>query len=232
MAICSRAKARPISGEREESEGERAASRLVGAGLVVQYLHLDVSRPEQWENLVTQIEASAGGIDVLVDECRDLSRRGFHRRNARAAQVDHRREPARGLLRNRTRSPGHVRTAIGLDRQHLIQPCGRGMGWRIRVRSNQGRDPRDHAQRGGYVRPPVVRVNAIVPGAIETAMTPDLEDPKVAEMISWTPLRRVGQPRGGLRSGDLPRLRRVVVHHRSGATCRRRLPGAVTTRRG
>lgn len=50
-----------------DEEGKATAERLQQAGLDVQYLHLDVTSPEDWAQVVDHARAGIGRLDVLVN---------------------------------------------------------------------------------------------------------------------------------------------------------------------
>ena len=177
-----------------DDEGERAASRLSGVGLPVQYMHLDISSPDQWQDAVSRVEAEAGRIDVLVNNAGILSDADFvaeSRENLEAVTEVNQHGTFFGI----------AAVAPGM--------CARRSGSIINVSSNLAfggwNGASAYAASKGAVRaitlnaaatygPRGVRVNTIVPGAIETTMTPDLDDPEVVGMISRTPLGRTGKP--------------------------------------
>ena len=68
-----------------------------------------------------------------------------------------------------------------------------------------------------------IRVNAICPGLVVTGMTESASPAAVDAMKAQIPLRPRRSARGGLGGRRVPRLRRVVLHHRRGAADRRRI---------
>lgn len=50
-----------------DKEGAAVVAEIEGAGGKARYLHLDVTDEAQWESVVAEIEKSAGGLDVLVN---------------------------------------------------------------------------------------------------------------------------------------------------------------------
>ncbi|WP_068273353.1 glucose 1-dehydrogenase [Aldersonia kunmingensis] len=56
--------ARVVFGDILDAEGERLADEL---GKPVRYVHLDVTRPEDWQRAVAVALADFGGVDVLVN---------------------------------------------------------------------------------------------------------------------------------------------------------------------
>lgn len=50
-----------------DAEGARTAEALTARGLPVSYVHLDVANETAWVDVVTDIEVSHGGLDVLVN---------------------------------------------------------------------------------------------------------------------------------------------------------------------
>ena len=50
-----------------DAEGKTTADRLGQAGLEVEYLHLDVTSPDDWAQAVRHVRAATGRLDVLVN---------------------------------------------------------------------------------------------------------------------------------------------------------------------
>ena len=76
-----------------------------------------------------------------------------------------------------------------------------------------------------------VRVNALCPGPVNTPLLQELfaSDPaKAARRLVHLPMGRFGEPRGDRPGGDLPRLRRVLLHHRLDLHGRRRALGRLS----
>ncbi len=59
--------ARVLLGDVLDDEGEAHAGKLRAAGLDVRYRHLDVTSPEQWQQVVAVAEEEWGKLDVLVN---------------------------------------------------------------------------------------------------------------------------------------------------------------------
>ncbi len=50
-----------------DAEGRRTAETLTAHGLAARYVHLDVTDEEGWAAVVADVEATEGGLDVLVN---------------------------------------------------------------------------------------------------------------------------------------------------------------------
>jgi len=59
--------ARVVIADVLDDAGEAVAARLRGAGLVVHYEHLDVTSPDGWARVVAAVESRHGQLDVLVN---------------------------------------------------------------------------------------------------------------------------------------------------------------------
>jgi 3alpha(or 20beta)-hydroxysteroid dehydrogenase len=59
--------ARVVLGDILDEPGEETASRLRKDGLDVRYVHLDVTRPADWDAAVSEAERAYGKLDVLVN---------------------------------------------------------------------------------------------------------------------------------------------------------------------
>jgi len=59
--------ARVLTGDVLDAEGEAAAVALRADGLAVDYLHLDVTSPDDWRHAVDTATGRHGGLDVLVN---------------------------------------------------------------------------------------------------------------------------------------------------------------------
>jgi 3alpha(or 20beta)-hydroxysteroid dehydrogenase len=58
---------RVIIADVRDEDSDRKADELSGAGLPVRYVHLDVTDEAAWYTVVADIEATEGGLDVLVN---------------------------------------------------------------------------------------------------------------------------------------------------------------------
>jgi len=59
--------ARVITGDVLDAEGDALAAKLRADGLAVEYLHLDVTSPADWAHAVRTATERHGGLDVLVN---------------------------------------------------------------------------------------------------------------------------------------------------------------------
>jgi 3alpha(or 20beta)-hydroxysteroid dehydrogenase len=60
-----------------DAEGQAAAESLAGEGLAVRYLHLDVTKPDGWHSIIANIMAKEGRLDVLVNNAAVLGKSGL-----------------------------------------------------------------------------------------------------------------------------------------------------------
>jgi 3alpha(or 20beta)-hydroxysteroid dehydrogenase len=59
--------ARVITGDVLDADGDALAAKLRADGLAVEYLHLDVTSPRDWQRAVSTATERHGGLDVLVN---------------------------------------------------------------------------------------------------------------------------------------------------------------------
>jgi len=59
--------ARVITADVRDGDGARTAGSLGERGLPVRYIHLDVTDEHGWSEVISDIEAREGGLDVLVN---------------------------------------------------------------------------------------------------------------------------------------------------------------------
>jgi len=56
-----------IAGDVLDAEGQACAAALRADGLAVDFLHLDVTQPDDWSRVVATATERLGGVDVLVN---------------------------------------------------------------------------------------------------------------------------------------------------------------------
>lgn len=181
-----------VNGEAAES----AAARIRSAGLSVTAMAVDVSRGQDVTALMRTIEAAHGRIDVLVNNA-GLNVRSDFRHLSDADWVRIREVNLDGVVR------------VARDGFNLLKASGAGS--LISVASIMGH--RGLRQLAGYsatkgavsaltralaveYAPFGIRVNALAPGFIETALTERvLKNPAINKaLMEQTPLRRFGTP--------------------------------------
>ncbi|MFI5012313.1 MAG: SDR family NAD(P)-dependent oxidoreductase [Hyphomicrobiales bacterium] len=69
--------ARVILADLTDDAGERAAAELRGQGLDIAYIHLDVTRPADWQRAMQRAEDAYGGLDILVNNAAILGKSGL-----------------------------------------------------------------------------------------------------------------------------------------------------------
>lgn len=184
--------ARVVIADVLDAPGAALARSLGGAARSV---HLDVTRPEQWARVVSEIEATEGRLDVLVNNA------GIFRG---------------GLIRSMTVEDylavvqvNQVGCFLGMQHAHpLLARSGRGAI--VNVSSVAGRKGVAGAVAYGASKWAIrgmtktaalefaeakIRVNAICPGSIRTPMIAPEEFPGVDQQAFWStlPIPRVGE---------------------------------------
>ena len=179
--------AKVVFGDILDDEGKAVAAEL---GDAVRYVHLDVTKPEQWESAVATTIAEFGGIDVLVNNAgiinigtfEDYELSEWHRildinltgvfLGIRAV-VKPMKEAGRGSIINISSIEGIAGT-IGCHGYTATKFAIRGLTKSAALE----------------LGPSGIRVNSIHPGLVKTPMTE-----WVPEDIFHTALGRIGEPK-------------------------------------
>lgn len=175
-----------------DTAGEALARSLAPAA---RYAHLDVTRPEQWSRVVSEIEATEGRLDVLVNNA-GIFRGGFIHAM-----------PLEDYLA--VVQVNQVGCFLGMQHCHpLLKKTGGGSI--VNVSSVAGRKGVAGAAAYGASKwairgmtktaalefgPAKIRVNAICPGSIRTPMIAPEAFPGVDQQAFWStlPIPRVGE---------------------------------------
>ncbi len=188
--------AQVVLGDVLDAEGEavaRTIPRHTGAQ-VARYAHLDVTDPAQWAAAVEVAEAEFGGLDILVNNAGITRAKGVERTRDE--------EWERVIAVNQTGAWLGMRAALPALRR-------RGGGAIVNTSSIYGlvgsvASTAYHASKGallamtrqaaveyGHER---IRVNAVLPGVIDTPMLADIRQDWLRALVARTPLGRVGRP--------------------------------------
>lgn len=162
-----------VTADVRDDDGEQAAARLRAQGMTVRYTHLDVTKTQEWADVVADIEAREGGLDMLVN-------------NAGIIRVT----PLLSVTPAEWESLQCVNTTSVLLGVQAVAPAlrRRGGGAIVNIASTAGH--RGAAGYGAYsaskaavlaltrtaaieLAPLHVRVNSISPGGVQTAMNDD-----------------------------------------------------------
>jgi len=158
------------------------------------YVRLDVARDDQWRAAVARAEAEFMGLDVLVNNAGITRAKGVERtREEEWAQV---------IAVNQTGAWLGMRAAIPALRR-------RGGGAIVNTASIYGlvgsvSSTAYHAAKGALLAmtrqaaveygAERIRVNAVLPGVIDTPMLADIREDWLRALVARTPLGRVGRP--------------------------------------
>ncbi|MDE0207879.1 MAG: glucose 1-dehydrogenase [Candidatus Tectomicrobia bacterium] len=175
-------------------EGEKAAERIRTAGGEALFVRLDVSSPEEWNEVVRHTVQTYGRLDILVnnagiptrggvestpledwDRCMDINAKGVFLGMKYAI-------PA--MLENQSGSVINISSTSGI----VGYPGGtayHASKGAVRIMSKAA--ALEYARRG-------VRVNSLHPGFIKTAMTDSMDEERAAGIIDRTPIGRKGTP--------------------------------------
>lgn len=178
---------------RSGAEGAAAVvADIVALGRRAVALQADIADEAQAADLVARTEAQLGDVDVLVLNA-GITRDGLAIRTAAAAWQEviqtnltgaffTARPVFRGMLRRRGGSIVAVSSVVGMvgnPGQSNYAAAKAGLVGLVKSLALEG------AGRG-------VRVNAVLPGIIRTEMTADVPTAQFAELVSRTPMGRLG----------------------------------------
>lgn len=182
--------ARVVLGDVLDTEGAEIAAGLAGA----RYQHLDVTADADWEAAVAAAERGFGGLDVLVNNA------GLTR--ARGVEQTRDEDWDRVIAVDQTGAWRGMRAALPALRR-------RGGGAIVNVASIYGlvgsrSSTAYHAAKGALLAmtrqaaaeyaAQGLRVNAVLPGVIDTAMLADIRDDWLRALVARTPMGRLGRP--------------------------------------
>ena len=175
-------------------EGQEAADRIRAAGGEALFLKLDVSSPEEWNEVVRHAVQTYGRLDILVnnagiavrggvestpieewDRCLDINAKGVFLGMKFAI-------PA--MLENGCGSVINISSTSGI----VGYPGGTAYhASKGAVRIMTKAAAAEYARRG-------VRINSLHPGLIKTAMTDSMAEDRAAGILERTPMGRKGTP--------------------------------------
>jgi NAD(P)-dependent dehydrogenase (short-subunit alcohol dehydrogenase family) len=172
--------------------GGKAAEHSRNEGLVVRYLHLDVSRPADWAVAMDSIAAVEGRLDVLVNNAAILGKSGL---------LDCTVEEWNDVV-------AVNQTGIFLGMRHAVPLMRRGGGGLIinisSVIGNLGTEfnfaysvskaaVQMLTRTAAVTLAPEIRVNTIVPGGIDTDMLRALPEATRRQRLAAYPMGRAGR---------------------------------------
>ena len=175
-------------------EGQQAADRIRAAGVEALFVKLDVSSPDEWNEVVRHTVQTYERLDILVnnagiavrggvestpveewERCLDINAKGVFLGMKYAI-------PA--MLQNGSGSVINISSTSGI----VGYPGGTAYhASKGAVRIMTKAAAAEYAKRG-------VRVNSLHPGIIKTAMTDNMAEERAAGIIDRTPMGRKGTP--------------------------------------
>jgi 3alpha(or 20beta)-hydroxysteroid dehydrogenase len=168
-----------VLGDVQDETGEAVAAGIRADGGEAMYVHLDVTREDQWRAAVAAAVDSFGRLDALVNNA-GVS----HRVSLMDLDLD---DWRRVLDINLTGALLGMRAAVP-----ALRAGGRGAI--VNVSSIAGLTAYPAAAYSASKWPQGIRVNSIHPGLIRTGMVSDAPDELLDALSAVTPLARAGEP--------------------------------------
>lgn len=174
-----------------DDEGTILAAQLGGRSC---YQHLDVRNQSEWEAAVGEAEARFGRLDILVNNAGITRAKGVEQTSEEEWESINAVNLKGAWLGMRAAAPAMRRA---------------GGGAIVNVASvyglvGSGSSTAYHASKGGLLAltrtaaaelaPVGIRVNAVLPGVIDTPMLADIRPTWLQKLLDHTPLGRIGQP--------------------------------------
>lgn len=174
-----------------DEDGERTAAALAGRDLPVRYTHLDVTDETAWADVVAEVEAREGGLDVLVNNAGII--RVAPLRNLDLADWDllQRVNATSVVLGIRAAAPAMIRRGGGSIVNVASTAAHRGAEGYAAYAASKAAVLAITRAAALELAPHGIRVNAISPGGVDTPMNDD-EPP--GGTSSGAPLGRRAQP--------------------------------------
>jgi NAD(P)-dependent dehydrogenase (short-subunit alcohol dehydrogenase family) len=172
--------------------GRKAAAALAETGLDVRYAHLDVALPADWAAVLAMIEAAYGRLDVLVNNAAILGTSGL---------LDCTLEEWNAVIAvNQTGVFLGMQYAVPLMRRNAsgsiinISSVIGNLGTEFSFAYSVSKAAVQMLTRtAAMTLAPTIRVNTIVPGAIDTVMLRALPEATRRQRVAAYPMRRAGR---------------------------------------
>lgn len=182
---------RVVIADVSEEAGEAAAETLRSEGLAVRFHHLDVSDPGQWQAVIALIRQSEGRLDALVNNAAILGAADFE-----SCSLD---EWNKVLQINLTGTFLGIRAAVPLMREggggsivNISSVIG-NLGTSFNAAYSVSKAAVQMVTRIAAINfAPMIRVNTIIPGGIDTDMLRALPDDIRTARLATYPMGRAG----------------------------------------
>jgi len=182
-----------------EEEGNRVAEEIRAGGGEAVFRRLDVTRSEQADAIVAEIDKNHGGVDVVVANA------GIAHRVPLAEMTDAKWDltheiDLKGVLRLARAAAPRMRERRSGAIVAVSSISGIAYGWAEHVHYSAAKAGILGLVRGlaAELGPDGIRVNGVAPGFIRTAQSLSEEhsmgEAKLAAQVPAVPLRRIGQP--------------------------------------
>ncbi|MGP2491447.1 SDR family NAD(P)-dependent oxidoreductase [Mesorhizobium sp. PUT5] len=182
-----------------EEEGDRVVEEIRAGGGEAVFRRLDVTRSEQADAIVAEIDKNHGGVDVVVANA------GIAHRVPLAEMTDAKWDltheiDLKGVLRLARAAAPRMRERRSGAIVAVSSISGIAYGWAEHVHYSAAKAGILGLVRGlaAELGPDGIRVNGVAPGFIRTAQSLSEEhsmgEAKLAAQVPAVPLRRIGQP--------------------------------------
>jgi len=174
-----------------DAEGEAAARALAGEGLSVRYLHLDVADPDGWRSVIADMMVKEGRLDVLVNNAAVLGKSGMADCTL-AEWEDVIKVNQTGPFLGIQYAVPAMRSGGGGSIINISSVIG-NLGTEFNFAYSVSKAAVQMITRAAAVTlAPQIRVNTIIPGAIDTDMLRALPDAIRKQRLAAYPMGRAG----------------------------------------
>ena len=182
---------RVVIADVRDEDGERTAAALTGRDLFVRYAHLDVTHEGAWTEVVADVEAREGGLDVLVNNAGIIRVAALTDLGMEDWDLIQRVNATSVVLGIRAAAPAMIRRGGGSIVNVASTAAHRGAEGYAAYAASKAAVLAITRAAALELAPHRIRVNAISPGGVDTPMNDD-EPP--GGTSAGAPLGRRAQP--------------------------------------
>ena len=172
--------------------GRKATAGLADKGLNVRYVHLDVARPEDWKAAIAMIETEYGKLDVLVNNAAVLGKSDLLNCTLDEWDAVIAVNQTGPLLGTQHAAPLMRRNGSGsiINISSVIGNLGTEFNFAYSITKAA---VQMLTRTAAMALAPIIRVNTVVPGAIDTDMFRALPEATRKQRIAAYPMGRPGR---------------------------------------